>query len=369
MVSGISRWCATGGTWKLCGTVVQMSVITVLLMAIGCSGGPTATPSGNTNGDATDSGSETIRLAFVTNQIANFWNIAEVGAKDAGNDLSAPGSEVEVEVRFPDPGQASVQKQIVEDLIASGIQGLAISPVDKELVPTINNWAEQVDLITHDSDSPESNRLMYIGMDNYKAGRMAGELLVNALPDGGQVGIFVGRLEQDNALKRRQGLIDVLMGVDQFNGSYSPADAELKNDKYEIVGTFLDQGKSDVALSKAEDALSKYSDMKAVVGLFEYNPPELIKAVEKRGKLGEIVIVGFDENDLTLQGIKEGTVAGTIVQNPYEYGYQSIKVLTALARGDQSVIPESKYIDVPPRKITAENVDNFWDEKKSLLSQ
>lgn len=313
--------------------------------------------------------SEPIRLAFVTNQIANFWNIAEVGAKDAGNDFSEEGSPIEVEVRFPDPGEASVQKRIVEDLIAAKITGLAISPVDKDLVPTINQWAEKVDLITHDADAPDSNRLVYIGMDNYKAGRMAGELLTSALPEGGKVAIFVGRLEQDNAIKRRQGVIDVLMGNESFSGTYSPTDTVLKNDKYEIVGTFLDQGKSEVALNKAEDALSKYSDLAAVVGLFEYNPPELIKAVEKRGKLGEIVIVGFDENDLTLQGIKDGTVVGTIVQNPYQYGYKSIEILAALARGDQSVIPEDKYIDIPPRSITTDTVDNFWDEKKSLLSK
>lgn len=365
-----SRFVFPLSPWVRC--CMAVAVVLVFIAGCGDSGKETTGGTENAAGEtaSTDAAEpETIRLAFVTNQIANFWNIAEVGANDAGNDLSKDGSEIEVEVRFPDPGQAAVQKQIVEDLIAAGITGLAVSPVDKELVPTINQWASQVDLITHDADAPDSNRLLYIGMDNYKAGRMAGEMLVEALPEGGKVAIFVGRLEQDNAIKRRQGVIDVLMGNEEFGGTYAATDAELKNDKYEIVGTFLDQGKSDVALSKAEDALSKYSDLAAVVGLFEYNPPELLKAVEKRGKLGEIVIVGFDENDLTLQGIKDGTVVGTVVQNPYQYGYKSIEILAALARGDRSVIPESKYIDIPPRSVTKDNVDEFWDEKKSLLTR
>ena len=101
-----------------------MAVAVVLVFIAGCgeSGKETTGGTENAAGEtaSTDAAEpETIRLAFVTNQIANFWNIAEVGANDAGNDLSKDGSEIEVEVRFPDPGQAAVQKQIVEDLIAA----------------------------------------------------------------------------------------------------------------------------------------------------------------------------------------------------------------------------------------------------------
>ena len=63
-------------------------------------------------------------IAFVTNQIASFWNIAEVGANDAGEDF-----DVDVDVRFPNEATATKQKQIVEDLLSSGIDALAISPI------------------------------------------------------------------------------------------------------------------------------------------------------------------------------------------------------------------------------------------------
>ena len=56
---------------------------------------------------------------------------------------------------------------------------------------------------------------MYIGMDNYKAGRMCGELVKEALPDGGNVMLFIGRLEQDNSKYRRQGVIDELLDRDR----------------------------------------------------------------------------------------------------------------------------------------------------------
>ena len=103
-----------------------------------------------------------------------------------------------------------------------------------------------------------------------------------------------------------------------------------------------------------------------MVGLFAYNPPLCLEAVRDAGKLDEIKIVSFDEEPASLQGIIDGTVVGTVVQNPYQYGYESVRVLNALANGDKSVIPENKIIHIPARKITKENVKEFWDELKKL---
>ncbi|MEZ6059530.1 MAG: sugar-binding protein [Planctomycetaceae bacterium] len=307
-------------------------------------------------------------VAFVTNQIADFWKIADAGARDAGEEFN-----VDVEVIMPPEATAVVQKQKVEDLLTAGISGVAISPLDADnQVAWLNSIAEKVPLITHDSDAPLSNRLLYIGMDNYAGGRMCGELVQQALPDGGQVLLCIGRLEQDNSKYRRQGVIDVLLGRDRNAAYYKeqpdawdPADGEIVGDKYTIVATVTDQGKPEVALSKAEDALNTYPDLKAMVGLFEYNPPACYQALKKAGKIGEIALVGFDENDVTLQAIKDGECVGTVVQNPYEYGYQSVKILSELLNGSQDAIPESKYIDIPPRKITTENVDEFWEDLRA----
>jgi ribose transport system substrate-binding protein len=105
-----------------------------------------------------------------------------------------------------------------------------------------------------------------------------------------------------------------------------------------------------------------------MVGLFEYNPPAILQALKQSNKLGAIKVVGFDENSATLQGIKDGHVVGTVVQNPYEYGYKSVEVLTKLLDGDKSVIPASKYIDIAPRAVTKSNVDEFWEDLKRLSS-
>ena len=104
------------------------------------------------------------------------------------------------------------QQRLIETALVRGVAGIAISPIDaKNQVDLINQAAKQSKVVTHDSDAPDSQRLCFIGMDNYKAGREAGKLVKEALPEGGKIMIFVGRLEQLNAQQRRQGVIDELM--------------------------------------------------------------------------------------------------------------------------------------------------------------
>lgn len=331
-------------------------------LIIGCSSGGSeqAAPGESGGGDA-----DRPNVAFVTNQIASFWNIAEVGALDAGKDF-----DVDVNVLMPAVATAVEQKRIVEDLLTGGVQGIAISPIDADnQVELLNQWGAKVPLITHDSDAPGSGRLMYIGMDNYNAGRMCGELVKLALPDGGEVMLTIGRLEQDNSKRRRQGVIDVLIGRDEMPDEYDPTGEVIAAGGYTILDTLTDQGDAVLAKQKAEDAITTYPKMDAMVGLFAYNPPAILQALKSQGKTGQIKVIGFDEDDVTLQGIKDGTVIGTIVQDPYSYGYNSVKVLKSLIAGDHSVIPESKFVDFPGRSITKVNVDEFWDDKKSKLGE
>ncbi len=85
---------------------------------------------------------------------------------------------------MPSQATAVEQKRIIEDLLTSGVQAIAISPIDADnQIEWMNEIASKVPLITHDSDSPKSNRLFYIGMDNYAAGRACGELVKKALPE------------------------------------------------------------------------------------------------------------------------------------------------------------------------------------------
>ena len=106
-----------------------------------------------------------------------------------------------------------------------------------------------------------------------------------------------------------------------------------------------------------------------MVGLFAYNPPAIIQALEQAGKIGAVKIIGFDEDAQTLAGIQSGAVHGTVVQNPYEYGYQSVKLLNQLASGDESALADGEFISIPGRQIRKDTVDAFWADLKEKLGK
>lgn len=345
---------------------------TLLLTAcIGCnppdgeggdSGGDTNTTSNSGDGEIkTIAEGKQPHVGYVTNGIASFWVIAEKGAIDGGKEFDA-----KVDVRMP-PKTVEDQKQMVQGLLARGVDGIAISPIDAEnQADLLDEIAEQTNYITQDADAPNSQRLMYIGVDNYVAGRMCGELVKEAIPDGGEVVIFVGRLGQSNAELRRQGTIDAILDRDSDPTRRDPPDQPVGNDKYTILDTRTDGFDFPKCKQQAEDAIARYADLDCMVGLFAYNPPLILEAVKAAGKLDQIKIVSFDEDEASLQAIAEGEMVGTIVQNPYKYGFESVRILSALARGDKSVIPEGGFLDIPARKIDKSNVVEFWNELNAM---
>src|SRR5215470_10789122 len=140
-------------------------------------------------GACSKSGEKKIKLAFVTNNASDYWTIARKGVEQAGRELP----NVDAEVKIPGEGSAAEQKRIIDDLLAKGIDGIAISPVDPDnQTQLINDAAKQTLVLTQDSDAPKSERACYIGTDNVAAGRQAGQLIKEALPEGGRIMIFVG---------------------------------------------------------------------------------------------------------------------------------------------------------------------------------
>lgn len=323
-------------------------------------------------GDSTSGGASPAkpRVAFVTNCAVEFWAIAEAGAQAA-----AKTNDVEVLVRMPPNGTAEEQKRALEDLVAAGVSGIAVSPKDPDnMTGLLDSIGQRCNLITHDSDAPASQRLCFIGVANYEAGRMCGQLVEEALPDGGAIVIIVGTLDQDNARHRRQGLIDYLLGREQDATRFDKSDAVLKNDKWEIRATSTDQFSPQTAKNVIQDWLTRWPDIQGMVGLFAYEPPVILDAVKAAGRLDQIKIIGFDEDEGTLQGIQDGTVYGTVVQNPYEYGRQSVELLAKLAREpDQAkrkaLLPANGVIVVPARQIRKDNVEAFWSDLKQKLGR
>ena len=104
---------------------------------------------------------------------------------------------------------------MVDDLLTKGVDGdrhLARRSAEPDRAD--RRRRETAVVFTQDSDAPQSARTCYIGTDNVAAGRQAGQLIREAIPEGGAIMLFVGKLDARNAQERVQGIKDALAGIE-----------------------------------------------------------------------------------------------------------------------------------------------------------
>ncbi|WP_297106267.1 sugar-binding protein [uncultured Devosia sp.] len=287
------------------------------------------------------------QLAFVVNAASDFWKLAEAGVAKAQEELP----DYELQFRYPAQGTAALQNALMDDLVAAGTDAIMISSADpKNSTDAFNRIAAQVPLFTTDSDAPDSNRLAYLGSSNTDAGVQAGEIAVKALPDGGKCMGFVGFLGADNAVERIAGFRQAIEG----------SGIEL----VDVRGDDVDFAR---ARSNVDDVLAANPEINCMVGFYSYNPPKIYEALQAAGKLGQVTVIAFDEDPITLGAVREGSFAGTVVQDPYQWGYQGMHLMADYLEGDTSGIPEDELIIVPTKVIDQSNVDAFEAELKARI--
>ncbi len=289
------------------------------------------------------------KLAFVVNAASDFWKLAEAGVKKAQGELP----NYELEFKYPAQGTAALQNALMDDLVAAGTDAIMISSADpKNSIDAFNRIAAQVPLFTTDSDAPASNRIAYLGSSNTLAGVQAGEEMVKAMAGKpGKCMGFVGFLGADNAIERIAG----------FKQAIDGKGIEL----VDVRGDDVDFTK---ARTNVDDVLVANPDINCMVGFYSYNPPKIYEALQAAGKLGAITVVAFDEDPVTLGAVKEGSFASTVVQQPFEWGYQGMLLMAKYLEGDKSGVPADKLIIVPTKVINKDNVDEFSADLKAKIS-
>jgi ribose transport system substrate-binding protein len=270
-----------------------------------------------------------LRLALVTWTQDPFWEPLIRGAQEY-----ADKSNVELTVIRSTP-TADAQTQHIRDLLASGIDGIAISPNDANAQREIlDKAASKVPVVTFDTDAPESKRRRFISIDNYAAGRICANELSEAMPDGGPVLISVGSVAMQHGRERRQGVIDELLGRGfDRNRPADPVDVLLKGPKFTVVATATDGGDPAKAVESIAAALKAHPEVKGIVGLFSYSAPAALKAIKQVGRSDQLKVVGFDASNETQAALEAGTIYCSILQDSYRCGYETIEVLANEARG------------------------------------
>jgi ribose transport system substrate-binding protein len=282
-------------------------------------------------------------IAVVPKNLNNpFFDQAKLGCDKAVAEIGAD----KVECFFTGPGEhggGDEQVQIVADLVAKGVDGIAVSPANAAAMASALQDAKAagIPVLTWDSDLlPENKdlRLAYVGTHNYDIGTNIAKLVQKIKPNGGTICIQSGGAAAANHNERMQGIRDTLGGM---TGTTSPGERLTgQNGWTEVEGCPL-YTNDDFPLSvqQLEDILGKYPDLDAFTptGGFPQFVPDAYRAAVTQYKdkiaSGKLALVVADTLPVQIDLMKEGLSAGQVGQRPFEMGYKAIYFLKDIADG------------------------------------
>lgn len=269
-----------------------------------------------------------------------------------GFQAAAAAYGITAEYVAPQEFDIAQQVRIIEDLIARGVDGIAISAVDdKPLVPAIQQAIEAgIPVLTFDAPAPSSAQISYIGTDNESAGYVAGKKLAELMGNTGQLAILQGGLGAPNLNMRREGIRKALADL-------APA--------IEIVTVEDIQGKFELAVNKTETILETYPDVRAIFGVSAYGAPGSGVVVSEQGRTDEVIVAGFDDLPETLIGIREGVIQFCVVQKTYNMGWLAVEKLRAAVNGEEI----ERKIDTGIVIVDRHNVDLYMEDMKQEFEQ
>ncbi len=253
---------------------------------------------------------------------------------------------VKVDKVDPQKFELPMQVQVIEDLIAKRVDGIAISALDDAgLVPVIAEATRAgIKVITFDAPAPSSEALTYIGTDNKSAGVAAGKKMAELMKGKGKIVILQGGLGATNLNLRTQGFKEA---VAKFPG-------------IQVIQVVDVAGDFSVATNKTETILQTYPDLTAIFAVSAEGAPAAANVLRQQGKAGKILLAGFDDLKDTLEGIRDGSVAFCIVQKTFKMGWLSVEALLDAGKGKKL----AKETDTGVLFVTKANVGNYMDEMK-----
>lgn len=271
-----------------------------------------------------------VHIALVTGGSGPYWQLIANGAREAATE-----HHVDLQVKMPAADEnVDQQTALLEGLNLERVDGVAISPLDAEQqTPMIDRIAKDASVITFDADAPDSARLSYVGTSNVQAGRRAARLVQEAIPAGGKIVVVMANLTKDNMIERRSGFEEII------GQPVAAAEGESTAPTYEVVDYLVDEGSKQRSRELLKQSLADHVDLACLVGMNAQHGAILLSVLEDEEKLGKIAVVAFDEEQPTLAGVEAGTIYATVVQDPFRYGYESVRSLAAMCRGGKQQRP------------------------------
>lgn len=243
-----------------------------------------------------------------------FYQDLEAGLKEAAD---AAGYELLVTAGEFDVAK---QKDQIQDYIVRKVDAIIVSPCDSKSIGTAVKAANDAGIPVFTADiaclAEGVKIITHVASDNIAGGKLAAQAVAKAIGGAGTVAI-IDHPEVESVIQRVKGFEDELATVPGIK----------------IVAKLSGHGVKDQAFRTAEDILQSHPDLNAIFGINDDSALGALAAVEKAGKSGKVVIVGFDAVPEALAAIKAGKIYADVIQQPKVIGKTTIEAVTTYISG------------------------------------
>lgn len=293
---------------------------------------------------------EKLKIAVIPKSTTTlFWKSVKVGAKLGAAALSG------VEILWNAPtAEDNIDQQIsiLEQCSTEDISGIILSPIHRDVLAGSVSKAmnKKIPVLIFDSalkGTPGKDYICFVGINNRKAGNLAGKHLATLLKGSGKVVLLRHIKGQANTTEREEGFLEAV--------------SEYPNIKV-IVKDCYSGGTVDEAKKASKSILNRLLEADGVFCPNELSTVGMLVTLQEAKIAGKIKFVGFDTPSSVVEALKKGEISAVIAQDPARIGYQSVKTIVDYIRGKK--IPTN--IDIDVQIVTQENLNN--PEIQKLLS-
>ena len=281
---------------------------------------------------------EEMKVGFITKFPAEFFAVLENGGKAYAK------TDPTIKIIFGQAKSATDAEgeiAIIESMMAQGVKGIAITPTDASIVPSLDKAVQAgIKVVLMDNDLPDwKGKTAVVATDNLKGGQLAGKWLAGKLKSGDKIALLEGVPGVPALDARIKGMLEGLGGL-----------------KVKVAGKVTTKCQLELGTSGAEDLLTSNPDLAAIYSACGAPALGAIQAIDN-AKIapGKIIVVGFDGLSDEFAAIEKGTEAATVVQFPAKIGELGVKTLAAALKGEKV----AAFVDTGTEVATKVNVATF----------
>lgn len=259
-----------------------------------------------------------------------FMKLVVEGVEKAGREIAGRGSSLLI--RTIDSYDTGRMTGAIDDLVESGVEGLALTPgtAEKTRAKIRSVIDSGIPVVTFNTDARDSGRLSYVGLENYRAGTVCAGLMASSLRDGGTVLPIAGYMENYAHARRLYGFQDTIA---ERYPSIRTLPYELCRDKDRAAGEIVHR------------TLREHPDLKGIYisGNGQYGVCEALRA---EGLDQRMCLIVYDLTERNKTELRNGTIDYLIDQNAFEQGYRPVMLLYDYLILNQRPEKEFYYTDI-----------------------